>query len=41
MPRDLERAYIAARYYFEEFFEDEVREAFEAPDRAGEAAMER
>ncbi len=30
--RDLERAYITARYYFEEFFEDEVKEAFEALD---------
>jgi len=28
--RDLERAYITSRYYFEEFFEDEVLRAFEA-----------
>ncbi len=28
--RNLERAYITSRYYFEEFFEDEVEEAFKA-----------
>ncbi|MEM4155907.1 MAG: HEPN domain-containing protein [Archaeoglobaceae archaeon] len=28
--RDLERAYITSRYYFEEFFEEEVLRAFEA-----------
>ncbi len=28
--RDLERAYVTSRYYFEEFFEEEVLSAFEA-----------
>ncbi len=28
--RNLERAYITSRYYFEEFFKEEVEEAFEA-----------
>ncbi|MFN3384020.1 MAG: HEPN domain-containing protein [Archaeoglobaceae archaeon] len=28
--RDLERAYVSSRYYFEEFFEEEVVEAFKA-----------
>ncbi|MCS7144063.1 MAG: HEPN domain-containing protein [Archaeoglobaceae archaeon] len=28
--RNLERAYVSSRYYFEEFFEDEVVEAFKA-----------
>lgn len=27
--RNLERAYITSRYYFEEFFKEEVEEAFE------------
>lgn len=27
--RDLERAYVSSRYLYEEFFEDEVKEAFE------------
>ncbi|MCS7121541.1 MAG: HEPN domain-containing protein [Archaeoglobaceae archaeon] len=27
--RNLERAYVSSRYYFEEFFEDEVVEALE------------
>ncbi len=27
--RDLERAYISSRYYYEEFFKDEVFKAFE------------
>jgi len=26
--RDLERAYITSRYFFEEFFEDEVKRCF-------------
>lgn len=30
--RDLERAYITSRYYFEEFFKEEVEEAFKALD---------
>lgn len=28
--RDLERAYISARYLYDEFFEDEVKNAFDA-----------
>ena len=28
--RNLERAYITSRYYFEEFFKEEVEEAFKA-----------
>ncbi len=28
--RNLERAYVTSRYYFEEFFKEEVEEAFEA-----------
>ncbi len=28
--RNLERSYITSRYYFEEFFKEEVEEAFEA-----------
>ena len=30
--RNLERAYITSRYYFEEFFKEEVEQAFEALD---------
>ena len=30
--RDLERAYITSRYYFEEFFREEVERAFKALD---------
>ncbi|RLI86979.1 MAG: DNA-binding protein [Archaeoglobales archaeon] len=30
--RNLERAYITSRYYFEEFFKEEVEEAFKALD---------
>jgi HEPN domain-containing protein len=34
--RNLERAYITSRYYFEEFFEEEVEEAFEALEKLKE-----
>ncbi len=34
--RDLERAYITSRYYFEEFFKEEVEEAFEALEKLKE-----
>ena len=30
--RNLERAYITSRYYFEEFFKEEVEQAFKAMD---------
>ena len=30
--RNLERAYITSRYYFEEFFKEEVEEAFKTLD---------
>ena len=35
-PRNLERAYITSRYYFEEFFKEEVEEAFKALDELRE-----
>ncbi|MEM2996999.1 MAG: HEPN domain-containing protein [Candidatus Bathyarchaeia archaeon] len=31
--RDLERAYISSRYFYEEFFEEEVQRAFEAVEK--------
>ena len=34
--RNLERAYITSRYYFEEFFKEEVEEAFKALDELRE-----
>ena len=34
--RDLERAYITSRYYFEEFFREEVERAFKALDELHE-----
>jgi len=34
--RNLERAYITSRYYFEEFFEEEVMEAFSALEKLEE-----
>lgn len=34
--RNLERAYITSRYYFEEFFREEVEEAFKALDELKE-----
>jgi HEPN domain-containing protein len=34
--RDLERAYISSRYIYEEFFEEEVRRAFEVVEKLKE-----
>jgi HEPN domain-containing protein len=34
--RDLERAYISARYFYEEFFEEEVKRAFQAYEKLKE-----
>jgi len=31
--RDLERAYITSRYFFEEFFEDEVKRCFDSLEK--------
>jgi HEPN domain-containing protein len=34
--RDLERAYISSRYIYEEFFEEEVKRAFDAVEKLKE-----
>jgi len=34
--RDLERAYISSRYIYEEFFEEEVKRAFEVVEKLKE-----